>query len=78
MGRAGIKGALSRLRDELFTQPSKFFTIYYLYVFMNSTALIIIYLLQHSEQFRVNWYSYKKGDRHNDVVFRRKVELLLY
>ena len=45
---------------------------------MNSTALIIIYLLQHSEQFRVNWYSYKKGDRHNDVVFRRKVELLIY
>ena len=36
---------------------------------MNSTALIIIYLLQHNEQFCVNWYAYKSGKRHSDEEY---------
>ena len=32
---------------------------------MNSTALIIIHLLQHNEQFCVNWYLYKNGKRYS-------------
>ena len=78
VGRAGIKGAFSHLRDELFTQLSKFLTIYYLYVFMNSTALIIIYLLQHNEQFRVDWYSYKNGQRYSDDEYIKKLGIAIY
>ena len=38
---------------------------------MNPTALIIIHLLQHDEQFRVNWYSYKNGKRYFDKEYIR-------
>ena len=38
---------------------------------MNSTALLIIYLLQHNEQFHVNWYSYKNGKRYSDEEYIR-------
>ena len=78
VGRAGIKGAFSRLGDELFTQPSKFFTIYYLYVFMNSTTLIIIYVLQHDKQFCIDWYSYKNGRRYSDEEYIKKLGIAIY
>ena len=45
---------------------------------MNSTTLIIICLLQHSEQFCVNWYSYKNGKRHSDEEYIRNLGLALY
>ena len=45
---------------------------------MNSTALIIIYLLQHNEQFCVNWYSYKNDNRYSDLGYIRKIGPLLY
>jgi len=36
---------------------------------MNSTKWIIIYLLQHNDQFRVNWYAYKQGRRYSEEEY---------
>ena len=45
---------------------------------MNPTPLIIIHLLQHNEQFRINWYSYKNDNRYSDLEYIRKLGPLLY
>ena len=45
---------------------------------MNSTALIIIYLLQHNEQFHINWYSYHNGQQYSDEEYVKKLGIAIY
>ena len=45
---------------------------------MNPTALIIIYLLQYNEQFRIDWYSYKNGKQYSYDEYIKKLGIVIY